>query len=428
MNTFNPSLLLENGPIEYLILENYEAPDELSKALQEFNDEIDKITFSQRLQETTILESHLSNHSKMQQLNILNEAIAANIKNAWRNFVDKVKKIFSKVSESVASLGTTKRYLDKYKKIILGQNFVSATYESRDIIGAITKILNYEIPALNYESMGTSLDDPMEYFKKYIQPSIVKMNGGQVDTSVGGVSDPTNVEQIGTYCNDFFLGPRKEISTAVIQQYIKDIYDYMYDYRKISTKINKDIKQIEKDCGEITKKMGIITVDKDISNGGPNPDGDTNKGDQAQIAKQNGAAVGESFMRPYYSVLYEMVLTEDVLNEITKKASSTTTVNKPDEGQVDKTGTVANNMKNVQDQDQDAKNRNMDATGNEQDTAAGVKRIKSYAEVSTMVLRAKLTAVQFTHTEFDVVLRDHVKSYISSNTTSREDKAENKKI
>lgn len=401
--------------------------EEFSIASFTLHHSINSIISEQMAQEYEILLSEDTSYDQMQNLIALDEAISAKIKNAWRTFIDKVKNIFAKVSEAIASLGTTKRYLDKYKKVILGQNFVNETYETRDIINAIPKILNYELPSLNYATMEADLDESIVYFNKYIKPSIVRMNGGQVDTSIGGVAEPKNVEEIGTYCNDFFLGPKKQITTATFQENIKDIYDYMYDYRKISNRINKDISKIEKDCNEIMKKVGVSTVT--VSDNGPGADGDTQKGDQGTVAAQavKNTPATESFFNgdSYYSVIYETVLTEDILNEIKKVTGGNGTVGS-DNTTVNKTGTVANNMKNVADAEDGVDNKN--AVGGVQDKNIGTTRIRNYAEVTTMVLRAKLTAVQFTHTEFDAVIRNHVKNYIADNTSTRENPAENKLI
>lgn len=413
--------LSDSKPKDESVFDQFD--DELTLAIYEYKQSIQWNEFRQIVNEAEILASEGTAREKMSKLMALDEAIAATVRNSWNNFITKVKNIFAKVSEAVASLGTTKRYLDKYKKIILGQNFVNETYNTRDIIKAINRILNYGVPRFDYVRMKPYLDDPIKFFERVIKPTM-----GTVDTSVGGITKPSNVQEVGTYCNDYFLGPKRDITTAEFQKYIKDIYDYMYDYNKIKKRINKDIADIEKNCKDMLKNAGITTVDD--KKDGISPNGDPKKDNEVMQGVSNQV---DQFMNAsaYYSAIYDTVLTEEVIHELEKVGGQTGTADNANTGNAapatDATGTVAANMNNVGPGRDKVDEKNAKSLG-KADKNSAQTHLRNYSEVSCMVLRAKLTAVQFTHKEFDTLLRNHVKHYINSDTTARETNATNQTI
>ena len=309
-------------------------------------------------------------------------ALGKELSGVLGKIVAKIKEIFNKFMEKLrASSPYTRTYLNKYKDIILRNKLPERSYDCKDLINGMHRVINYSIPAFNYNEIKDSLDSYATFFDK------IRGTGTNFDNSFNGASiDPrteNTTKSIATYFKEYF-GMTNEDTTHSAEEFernMKDIYDFMYDVNKIEKSIKDDIRRVEAMQTNAAKQAGVPTTNR------PTPAEDTVNARNRQNRQQQQEGYFSYMDNLEY--LLEIKAKEDPNNMTGKVAGSVTNV------QTDKNATAQNQY--------GAKGTPLDELN---------AKLKVYGEVTTAVLTAKLTAVEFLRNEFMWLFRHMVSRYV----------------
>ena len=309
-------------------------------------------------------------------------ALAKELGGVLGKIVTKIKEIFNKFMEKLrASSPYTRTYLNKYKDIILRNKLPERSYDCKDLINGMHRVINYSIPAFNYNEIKDSLDSYATFFDK------IRGTGTNFDKSFNGASvDPrteNTTKSIATYFKEYF-GMTNEDTTHSAEEFernMKDIYDFMYDVNKIEKSIKDDIRRVEAMQTNAAKQAGVPTSN------GPTPAEDTVNARNQQNRQQQQEGYFSYMDNLEY--LLEIKAKEDPNNMTGKVAGSVTNV------RTDKNATAQNQY---------------GGQGTPLDELNA--KLKVYGEVTTAVLTAKLTAVEYLRNEFMWLFRHMVSRYV----------------
>lgn len=320
------------------------------------------------------------------EMQVLNEAILKSAKNAFNNAIAKIKEIFRKFMEKLrANFTSTRNYLDKYKNIILNNRLPDPSYTCKNLIVGMQRVEEYTIPAFNYNEIKGKLGSYADFFTE-IRPT----NSAEFRASVDPASE-NSLASVATYFKEYFGITREDytITAETFQSNMRDIYEFMYDIRQIDRKINNDIKRVEGMRNNAMRQAGIPTTDTPT---------------QAEDSvNTNGSTSAES----YYSYIDNLSVFMEVQPNKPNKVNNASTSTSRNTG-----SGVANRMTNVQ------STGTVNTKGEEQYGVQGTPldelntNLKTYVDVTTTVLKAKLTAVEFLRSEFMQLFRIIVGRYV----------------
>ena len=328
-------------------------------------------------------ETGISDYEKFQRLQAVNEALGNKIKKAYYNTVAALKEIFRKFMEKLtANFTSTKTYLDRYKKIILGTPFNNYELKIQDMPTAIERIERATVPQLNYNALAQQAPDFGTFFGEVKKD--LPENG---DTKIKQ-SDVQTVGDANEWFKSYFCMQDHELNTngKWFQQNVKNFYDFLYDINKINKSIRDSLKSIDDTVTSITK------------------------------------TAGSTQQEAVYSILYQKWFTlneNGVLVEVEVKAPENPAA--PQGGQQQQTAqqTPANKIQNIkQNDDADNSNAKNDARG---DVEA---RLKIYTDVCSSLLKAKMSAVEFVRNELMTVIRKHVQDHINTKPQQQQQQAQ----
>lgn len=348
------------------------------------------------------------------EMQILNEKVTKDIKKGFEKFTAKIKELFGKFMEKLrANITTTRHYLDKYKKVILG-NKVPSDYTTKNILAGMDRVLNYEIPAFQYNSIKNSLETPYNFFSMLISDQHANIAGNFQPSPDAQVNETDfSVSQVGKYFKEYFgMTPDdKTLTASQVQGRIKDIYDYLYDAGRIEKSIKKSIDSIDKMRVQAMKQAGVsetnAPTDDGVTRGVKEPNETTAQeppkaGEPAGQPTVNPNPTGESYLSYYGQVFHELERANTGTQGTTNNANMT--------------GKTAQNMKNV------GTVNTKDAKGQVQYGTNGTpveeveRHLSNYADVAVKVLEAKLTAAEFIRSELMGIVRDIVQAYVAGET------------
>ena len=348
------------------------------------------------------------------EMQALNEAILNSAKNAFNNAIAKIKEIFRKFMEKLrANFTSTRNYLDKYKNIILNNRLPDPSYTCKNLIVGMQRVEEYTIPAFNYNEIKGKLGTYSEFFTE-IRPT----NSAEFRASVDPASE-NSLASIATYFKEYF-GMTKEdytITAETFQSNMREIYDFMYDIRQIERKINNDIKRVEGMRTNAMRQAGIPTTntptqaeDTVNTNGGT---ASTTSGTTSYSTTQSTKTVNTgsrgttTTAESYYSYIDNLSVFMEVQPNNPNKVNNASTSTSRNTG-----SGVANKMNNVQN------TGTVNTKGEEQYGVQGTPldelntNLRTYVDVTTTVLKAKLTAVEFLRSEFMQLFRIIVGRYV----------------
>lgn len=322
----------------------------------------------------------------------LNEAISSKVKSAFNTAVEKIRKLFATFMEKLRrNVTSTKNYLTKYKKYILGTTF-TYNYKGKDIINGMYRVMNYVVPAFDYAAIERYLTNPKTFFDNQLKPKnddpkVRRGNQPQVNVD----NSDQALSQIGEYFKEWFgVTPiEQDILASDLQNSIKDIYDFMYDISKIEKSVNDSIKNIEGLRERALAQAGI------------------------ERAQESATYLN------HFPVLLEVEKVTNPQPAANNTNQSTTPSNY--------TGATAGQMTNVA-------STGVQKDGQEQYGVGQTKKedveakCNVYIKCVTKVLQAKLTAIEFLRNEFMTIFKDLVErnvegdanpSGITANNTER---------
>ena len=348
------------------------------------------------------------------EMRVLNEAILKSAKNAFNNAIAKIKEIFRKFMEKLrANFTSTRNYLDKYKNIILNNRLPDPSYTCKNLIVGMQRVEEYTIPAFNYNEIKGKLGSYADFFTE-IRPT----NSAEFRASVDPASE-NSLASVATYFKEYFGITQEDytITAETFQSNMRDIYEFMYDIRQIDRKINNDIKRVEGMRNNAMRQAGIPTTntptqaeDSVNTNGstasttsGTTSYSTTQSTRTANIGSRGTTTSAES----YYSYIDNLSVFMEVQPNKPNKVNNTSTSTSRNTG-----SGVANRMTNVQ------STGTVNTKGEEQYGVQGTPldelntNLKTYVDVTTTVLKAKLTAVEFLRSEFMQLFRIIVGRYV----------------
>lgn len=344
------------------------------------------------------------------EMQILNEGIAQKAKNAFNKAIEYIKKLFATFMEKLrANFTTTKNYLDKYKKIILGTKIPDGTYTGKDFINGMYRVIEFEIPAFDYQSIKGDLGSYFTFFNNRLINNNKTIKGNEFPINMVTDGDPNQtLTQIGEAFKTYFgcAGNDVNYSSQQVQNHIKDLYDFLYDIRKIDKSLNNSLKNLETMRANALKQTGMPqTTAADVEQA-------KKDGQQAQSAV-NGKAQQTVNASYYFSYLDNL---NSILEDFKPNDSNTATNNQQTPPQ-NMTGKVAGVTKTVADA-----NKNTDGTTNYGtqgvDNSQVNKDCDVYIKVATKALQAKLTAIEFIRSETMKIFRYMVETSIEGRATS----------
>lgn len=350
---------------------------------------------------------------KIYEMQMLNEAIASKAKSAFETLLNAIKKAFNTFMEKLNyNFTTTKHYLDKYKETILTKRIPEGPYQSKDFINGMYRIIKFEIPSMQYNTIQRNLASPYQFFG-YIRD---KYLGNSVPNNAPAVTDGDRNEtlkQIGEYFKVYFgcAGNDVTYNTDYVQNCVKDMYDFCYDIRKIERSVKNSINEMDKLRQNALKQAGV----QKTSN--PTPDGvtdaqnppTTNAGAKptgTPAAAPNTTPVGQESYFSYINNLDYLLELRNLNNN--GGGNNQNNQNAP----ANMTGRVADSMNNF------TNNTAKDTNGKPVYGVQGspVDQVDAdcqvYASVCKKILEAKLTAIEFARSEIMQLFRSIVAMYV----------------
>lgn len=378
--------------------------------------------------EASIMEdASMSSMQKTQAMQALNETIGQKIKKAWNNTMNTLKTLFAKFMEKLrANFTTTKHYLDKYKNIILDKNFANNKYGTQDLKLGINRLLKAEIPALNFNEMGSGtgqnggsiLDNPAEFFNKRIRPKLGDASGEPQIADNGTIQDITNFWK-SYFCME---NHKKEITGPEFQKDVRFYYNFLYDIAKIERTCKKTLRDVEKSINDIMKQAGVDVgnVENNNNNNATNTSSNGNVNSNANNAAGNGNGEGNP-VESFYSYINgaQMVFTEfENLGPVNPNGGN----NNSQPAQQPQNTSGVDNLKNVSGNRDDA---NDDAQVKATQRNLMDTRCTNYANNASAMLKAKMSACEFIRNECMGIIRAHVQSYIGGTATGEDNTQQN---
>ena len=372
------------------------------------------------IKEALILGNPDPSIDKIYEMQMLNEAITNKARNAFNTLIAAIKKAYRAFLEKLrANFTTTKHYLDKYEKVILENRIPEGPYKSKDFINGMYRIIDFELPALQYGTIKDKLQSPYNFFVYIRDNFLANSIPNNLPQVVDGDRNET-IKQIGEYFKAYFgcAGNDIEYQTETVQRAVKDMYDFCYDTRKIERSINDSINRMEKLRDEALKQVGVPTQQTQQGENPANePDGVT-KGVKEPTAQQFAQQTTESYFS-YINNLDYLLELQNVNNQGGGQAQNNS--NAP----TSMTGQVAGTMRNVQDGTKDTSGNPVYGVEGSPVTQVDAD-CQVYASVCKKILEAKLTAVEFCRGEIMQLFRMVVNTYVQG-TNAENPRAQNTK-
>lgn len=348
-------------------------------------------------------ETSISDYEKFQRLQAVNEALGAKIKRGWYNAVAAIKEVFRKFMEKLtANFTTTKNYLDRYKNIILKANFnPKDEYKTQDLDTSINRILNTEAPPFDFNDLvNAECNTPGEFFANVFSKK-ARLDR-PINDQIKFPDANSTMGDINEYFKSYFCmeGHDKTYSGADFQRGINNYFNFLYDIRKINQTIKKSIDNIEDTATKIMKQAGVdVNKPADNAQNNANATGTSaaapaaNAGANATTQANNDSFVYSNLYQKYFTLNENGVLVEADINAGEKPQT-------PSQG-----------MKNVADKAEGSDDTN--AIKNTERSSVDSK-VKAYVDVCTGMLRAKMSACEFTRNELMQIIRHHVQAHIGN--------------
>lgn len=335
-----------------------------------------------------------------EKLQRLNEEVAETSKKGWARAMDTLKELIQKFIEKLyGAFGSNKPYLDRYKNSIIdGQTPAVPFTSTGDIFVGMDRIMNVGVPLLNYQQMKNDLGDQGTFYAKHILPEFAKgKNGGRwsrfMKRNFQHTSDGKGGVQIniaGDSKEYFGYGNENNKNEWQLSDLTKDdwqeIFNWLYDVKKIRDSIKKDQRTIEDSIRRIDTELKKAQKLKDDAKNGtsekPNTEVNTDP-KQADVQPQQNAA---------YSYVYGRMFTEAEIGDAPAASGG------------DNAAPQATNTTGKGYNDTNAAMKDINST-NPDSTEAVRTAMNNYLAVVKAVLTAKMSALEFIRKELFQIVR-----------------------
>lgn len=349
------------------------------------------------------------------EMQVLNEAIATKARDAINKLIAKLKEIFRRFMEKIrANFTSTRNYAQKYQKIILNNKVPDPAYRANDFLRGMDAVLNFEIDPFNYTQLQDKLGSNYAFFD-YLRKTQGNKYPPQYTISVQPAEGRDSETDISTWFKEYFgvLEESQYIETTAeaIEARMKDIYDFMFDIRKIDRALNKDLASIDKMKNEVIKQASAST-------------GVQIRDEQPPAGQQQQTA--ESMYYSYIdnlSTFLEIEVAGNQAQQNTGNAAGQPTANNTNRTTyTNMTGRVADNTARFRNDQQDPKNQYGTAGAQLDDLNA---KCDVYVSVVGSAIRAKLTAIEAFRKDYEFIFRRMVNHYIGGEAQTRQGRAQN---
>ena len=341
------------NPTEWMNLELTTEMYEIKYAIREFKKNV-------AIKEASILLNNTDPRKTMTELIAMREAEEKKFKLNIDTIIFRISEMISKFLGTVKDTFNQDSILIKKNAEKMKQPFTFEKVSSKgDIIAGMDRVqihLN-----IRYDEATMKDDTKKDIFEKQVLPSLSESTG--VNIKRKNSWDPSKME-IAEYCKRYFGGPISESSDGfTLCEYtgkeldgLKDkITNFIHNFNKITASINNDLNSLKIE----SKKLGV----KDINT--------TTSTANSTTTSQNVEPQNNSV---YYSILYDRALNEaDIVKADTEEKA-----------------------------DANVSNNNLD-----NDNKA-VNGANEYFNCYKDVIAAKLTAIEFIHSELMQIIRNHL--------------------
>ena len=338
-------------------------------------------------------EAGATMRTKSAKLTAMYEAkLSDKVKGAWNKFITFIKTLYGKFMESMTNiLVDEKKYLEKYKDIILGKRpkDIEFSYYGNFEEG-IKRIINTEVPVFNYNAHKDAL-------KAEGDSQVVKLiiNGFNYDDG------STLADQLKEY---FIAGEQGQRSGKFAELNFTDMYNFCYNFEKVKAVTDKDIAHLESSTqaiqNAINSQLNESAIRAYVESVLLEADGDQNNNQQQQTNTTQNTTT----------------------NTTTNTANNNNNGNKPN--------TNTNfSIKTNSYENRDAVDTNSDDVKSQASAAndAGEKKsdidalVNKWITVCKAIITAKWTATEQISKDYMQIIRAHVRSYVGND----KDKADN---
>lgn len=340
------------NPTEWMNLELTTEMYEIKYAIREFKKNV-------AIKEANILLNNTDPRKTMIELIAMREAEEKKFKLNIDTIIFRISEMISKFLGTVKDTFNQDSILIKKNAEKMKQPFTFEKVSSKgDIIAGIDRVqihLN-----IRYDEATMKDDTKKDIFEKQVLPSLSESTG--VNIKRKNSWDPSKME-IAEYCKRYFGGPISESSDGfTLCEYtgkeldgLKDkITNFIHNFNKITASINSDLNSLKIE----SKKLGV----KDINTTTSTANSTTTS---QNIEPQNNSV--------YYSILYDRALNEaDIVKADTEEKT-----------------------------DANVSNNNLD-------NDKAVNGANEYFNCYKDVIAAKLTAIEFIHSELMQIIRNHL--------------------
>ena len=348
--------------------------------------------FKEGMIKEALIMSNPDIEDKLYAMQSLNEALDNKISNAFNRLIQSIRRAFEVFSDKLKNSSIlTKRYLDKYKNVILKNKVPDGQYTGKDFISGINRINNFEIPDTNYTAIKANLQTPYAVFQYFIQ--------GKETPREAPVVQDGNAEimtQIAQYFKTYFgcAGIDVNYNTDTLEKYKETMFNFVYDNSKIIDKINRAIGSIEKMRANAIRQTGGVVAKTNQ----PTPDGTTNPAGDKALTKEG-----------YFSYLNNLDM---LLEDWTPAKQSNTVAQSKSNGQIAQMTAGNNNQRDPASRTAN----NSTVYGQNAPNNTVETECVNYAQVSTQILKAELTAIEFINKEIMDFFRNMVAIYVEGET------------
>ena len=267
---------------------------------------------------------------------------------------------------------------------------------------SINRILNTEAPPFDFNDLvNAECNTPGEFFANVFSKK-ARLDR-PINDQIKFPDANSTMGDINEYFKSYFCmeGHDKTYSGADFQRGINNYFNFLYDIRKINQTIKKSINNIEDTATKIMKQAGVdVNKPADNAQNNANATGTSaaaapaaNAGANATTQANNDSFVYSNLYQKYFTLIENGMLVEADINA------------------GEKPQTPSQEMKNVADKAEGSDDTN--AIKNTERSSVD-SNVKAYVDVCTGMLRAKMSACEFTRNELMQIIRHHVQAHIGN--------------
>lgn len=328
------------------------------------------------------------------KLRALNEDIGDKIKEGWNKFTKFIQRIWAKFVENMTRLFNNDHgYLERYKDIILGKKIKDdVSYDMPAYNIGVQRIASITVPEFNSGILQqiNDQDDTDIRFKKTI------------------IHDYDGKTEWKDFCNAYFKGAEKETPpTQGSAINMTDLYNFCRDSSKVIANIEKNEKTLINAARLAEQEMKKLL--SDINDGTVKPTNQPAPKNTINVSSQ------DQVKEAVYSTVFESYILEGVTINDGKKSTGNpnATTNTATANASSGTSSIKANSSNNIDKSASAEPQQQKVNNVSKEKEESLnKKMSAYQSTCSLVLGAKMNAVDAIHKAYMTIIKHHVSSYV----------------